>query len=191
MAISPINGPTRRQDDDTSNESTPQARAAVKEFDFSGCAYAAINLPTGAFAHASATPSVATVKADLDDLERKVVAFHVALASPQMREAIAKNGAALYTLTKMEAKLAAIVATIAVLKQFGVASVGGLRVAKDVAGGFAALVAIPEDLAKFISQFKQAIPTIGPGVAPVILSAAEVTKSALKLASDAQLVGVR
>ena len=191
MSISPIGGPTRQQVDDDNQTTGEDKRSLPKEFDFSGPAHAHVNLPTGAIAHAAMMPTAATIRADADDLEKKIVAFHYMLASPQMKEALSKNSAAMYTLLKMETKIAAIVGAIAILKQVGLAGLGALRYAKEVAGAAASIVAIPEDLAKFTSQLKEALPTIGPAVAPIMMSAAEVTTSAMKLAADARLLGVR
>ncbi len=195
MSISSVGtSPTSTQDAyDRERQEAVQPKKTPEDFDFSGAAYGAVHLPTGLIASPSSPkPSLATVRADANDLEVKAKAFLQALDSPAIKEALKKNGAALATLTKIELTVGLAIAAVATLKEKGLAAVGALAIGEKVMSNGKNLLSLPDDIKTFISQFKEALPTIGYAGVDLVHAMGlglETANAAVKLASDVKQLG--
>jgi hypothetical protein len=141
---------------------------------------------------AHAKPGMAVVGEDLNDLEAKSKAFLHDLTSPAIKDAVKKNAAALYTLTKIEVKVGAILFAIAVAKEKGIAALGALGVAKEVFGAGSGFLSLPDDIKTFVRQFEQAMPSIGmasPDLYRAMSAGLDAMAAGAKLAVDLKKLG--
>ena len=196
MSISGIGASTISNQDpyDRERHGPVAPQKSPQDFDFSGAAYAAVHVPTGLLASSSSPskPTLATVTADAKDLEAKAKAFLHALTSPAIQEAVKKNGAALATLTKIELTVGVAIVAIAAFKDKGAAALGALWVVDKAMSNGRNILSLPDDIKTFISQFKEALPTIGyasPDIVHAMGLGLETMGAAAKLASDVKQLG--